>query len=517
MKIDRLKNSSRNIVSGLLLNIYKIIMPFVMRTVMLYVLGIQYLGLNSLFISVLQVLNLAELGVGSAMVYSMYKPIVDDNEREINALMALYRRYYRVVGIVVLVLGLAILPVIDKLVKADTVPEDINIYVIYILNLASTVLSYWLFAYKNSVLSAHQREDIINNINLAVSSVLYAVQIVLLVAFKNYYLYVTAIVAAQAVINILTAYWSQRLYPKYNPQGRLSAEKTREINGRVRDLFTSKVGSTIVSSADTIVISSFLGLGVLAVYQNYYFIMMSVVTLIAVIFTACRAGIGNSLITEKSEKNFNDLKKLTLIISWICCICSACFLSVYQPFMRLWTGKDNLMKYSAVVCLVIYFYVSEINQLFNMYKDSAGIWHTDRFRPLITALSNLALNLLTVKTLGLYGVILSTVVSTLVVGMPWLLHNLFTTIFAREYAKGYIAMLIKYTAVSVLCCGIVVGIMRVVKANDFLCTVIGLLVSVTLPNGIMYMFFKNTKEFEGCKILLGKMTKGRFDMIINRL
>ncbi len=517
MKINRLENSRRNIASGIALNAYKILMPFVMRTVMLYVLGIEYLGLNSLFASILQVLNLAELGVGSAMVYSMYRPIAEDSTEEINALMALYRRYYRIIGFAVLVLGLSVLPVIDKLIKVDTVPGDINIYIIYILNLAATVLSYWLFAYKNSILSAHQREDVINNVNLAVSAVLYAVQIVLLIAFKNYYLYVAAIAAAQLAINILTAVRSERLYPKYNPHGTLSKEKTREINGRVKDLFTSRIGSVIVNSADTIVISAFLGLGVLAVYQNYYFIMMAVVGMITVIFTSCRAGIGNSLITEKKEKNFGDLKKFTLIISWICCICSAAFLAVYQPFMRMWTGEENLMEYSAVVCLVIYFYVFEINQLFNLYKDSAGIWHTDRFRTIVTALTNLALNLLTVNFWGLYGVILSTVISIVFVGVPWILHNLFTTVFTKDYAKGYVLLLLKYTGASVLSCTAVAAIMSLVPLGGLAKIITGLAVSVLLPNAVMYAFFRKTEEFRGCKELLNGVTRGRLEGIISRI
>jgi len=175
MKIERTKNATRNIIFGILLKVYQMLVPFAMRTAMIYLLGVQYLGLNSLFASVLQVLNLAELGVGSAMVFSMYKPIAEDDTDTICALMRLYKIYYRVIGAVVLILGLILLPFIPKLISGD-VPADINVYILYLMNLAATVLSYWLFAYKNSVLQAHQRVDVTSKVMLITETIKYGLQ-----------------------------------------------------------------------------------------------------------------------------------------------------------------------------------------------------------------------------------------------------------------------------------------------------------------------------------------------------
>ena len=163
MKIERKKNAARNVVFGVIQRAYNMVMPFIMRTAMIYLLGVEYLGLNSLFTSILQVLNLAELGVGSAMVFSMYKPIAADDDKTICALMKLYRFYYRVIGAVVLIAGLIILPFIPKLISGD-VPADINVYLLYLLNLLATVFTYWLFAYRNSILNAYQRNDVISSV-----------------------------------------------------------------------------------------------------------------------------------------------------------------------------------------------------------------------------------------------------------------------------------------------------------------------------------------------------------------
>lgn len=511
MKIERTKNASRNILYGIILRIYQITVPFLMRTAMIYLMGVQYLGLNSLFTSVLQVLNLAELGVGSAMVYSMYKPIAEDDNTTICALMKLYRTYYRVIGLVIAIVGCVLTPFIPHLIKSD-VPAGMNIYVLYILNLGATVLSYWLFAYKNSILQAHQRTDVVSRVTLVTSTVQYGLQIAVLWIFHNYYFYVIVALATQALTNIVTAVCANKLYPQFKPRGNLPKNEVEAINKRVRDLFTAKLGGVVVNSADTIVISAFLGLTVLAVYQNYYFILTSVIGFIAVVFAACTAGIGNSLIVETKEKNFNDLIKFTFLVSWIAGICSCCFLGIYQPFMRLWAGDDLMLPFSAVICLVVYYYIYEINQLLNLYKDAGGIWHEDRFRPLVTAIANVSMNLIMVQFLGIYGVLLSTVLSMMFVGMPWLFHNLFTTLFDRSQLRPYLSKLLEYTITAVVSCVIVLLICNFINFGLIATILLRLVVCVTVPFVIYIVLFWQSPEFEQSILLLDNMTKGKLKL-----
>lgn len=515
MKIERTKNAGRNIVFGSILKIYQIAVPFFMRTAMIYFMGIKYLGLNSLFASVLQVLNLAELGVGSAMVYGMYKPIAEDDETTICALMNLYRTYYRIIGLVIAVVGIVLTPFIPYLVKND-LPAGLNIYILYLLNLATTVLSYWLFAYKNSLFQAHQRVDIVSKITLATNTIQYIMQIVVLVIIKDYYIYIIITLLTQVMTNIVTAIFATKMYPNYNPVGKLSKDKIKEINHRIRDLFTSKLGTVIVNSVDTIVISSFLGLTVLAVYQNYYYILNAIISFVAIIFSACTAGIGNSIIVETKEKNFDDLKKLTFIILWISGFCTTALLCLYQPFMEIWVGKKYELQFIAVICLCIYYFIYEINQLLNTYKDAAGIWHADRFRPLVTALGNLTMNLVMVQFLGIYGVILSTVLSTLFIGMPWLLHNLFTVLFEREDLPPYLKLLLKYIIVTVCGCIITYGVCRFISTNKVLTLICRGIVCCIVPNIIYFIAYKKTVEFKQSIELVNKITNYKIKFL-NRI
>jgi len=508
-KIERTKNATRNIVFGIILKVYQIAVPFVMRTAMIYFMGVQYLGLNSLFTSVLQVLNLAELGVGSAMVYSMYKPIAEDDNTTICALMNLYRTYYRAIGMIIAVVGAALTPFIPKLISGD-VPSGINIYILYLLNLGATVLSYWLFAYKNSILQAHQRTDVVSKVTLFTNSIQYALQLFALWAFRNYYLFVIVALVIQALTNVVTAIAADRIYPQFKPRGSVSSQDKKAINARIRDLFTSKIGSIIYDSADTIVISTFLGLTILAVYQNYFYILNAITGLIAVVFSACTAGIGNSIVVETKEKNFSDLSKFTFIICWIAGFCSVCLLCLYQPFMELWVGKDLMLSFSAVICFVVYFFVRQLNALFNMYKDASGMWHEDRLRPLAAALTNLVLNLILVQFIGIYGILISTVVAIICVGMPWLLHNLFTVIFERKFLPDYLKSLLYYCVIVFISCILTYYICSKINIGLIATLLIRGVVCVIVPNVVYLVAYIRRTEFKDSLSLVNNITKGRF-------
>lgn len=515
-KIERTKNATRNIIFGVILKAYQIVVPFLMRTALIYLMGVQYLGLNSLFTSILQVLNLAELGVGSAMIYSMYKPIAEDDNATICALMKLYRTYYRVIGLVIAVIGCILTPFIPKLISGD-IPNGLNIYILYLLNLGATVLSYWLYAYKNSILQAHQRTDIVSKVMLVTSTIQYALQLLVLWVFKNYYFYVVVMLGTQAITNIATAVAADKLYPEFEPKGQVSVQEKKDINGRIKDLFTSKIGGIIYDSADTIVVSAFLGLTVLAVYQNYFYILNAITGLITVVFSACTAGIGNSIVVETKEKNYTDLSKFTFIICWISGFCSVCLLCLYQPFMELWVGKDLMLSFSAVICFVIYFFVRQLNSLFNTYKDASGMWHEDRFRPLAAALTNLVLNLILVQFLGIYGILISTVLAILCVGMPWLLHNLFTVIFEKKHLLNYLRKLLYYCIIIFASCVVTYYVCSKINYGAFMTLFIRGVICVIVPNLIYLIVFHKSIEFTESLLLVNKMTKGKLRGILTKL
>lgn len=505
MKIEKTKNASRNIVFGFVLKLYQILLPFIMRTVMMYTIGVQYLGLNSLFTSILQVLNLAELGVGNAMVFSMYRPIAEDDDITICALMKLYRLYYRAIGSIILVFGLILTPFLPYLI-ADDVPSNINIYVLYILNLLATVLTYWLFAYRNSILQAHQRTDVVSKVTICTDTIKYLLQIASLVIFRNYYYYVISILIIQVFNNISTAIISRKMFPQFGPRGQLPKNQIKKINRKIKDLFTSKLGYTIVSSADTIVISTFLGLTVLAQYQNYYYIMSSIIGFVSIIFSSITAGVGNSMLVKSREENYQDFQVFTLMITVFCGICVSCFLCLYQPFMRLWMGSNMLLPFDMVVLFCAYFWFYEIIMMISVYKDAGGIWHEDRFRPLISGLTNLCLNLLLVHFIGLYGIILSSIISFCAVSLPWIISNVFRLIFQSGLWQ-YVMSLVQYTGGIALAAAIAYFVVGFVPGDGWISLVAKAIVAMMVTVVVLYVMLHKNSNYQKAKSLLLRLLK----------
>ena len=511
MKINRTKNAVRSIAAGFGLRIYQTVVPFLMRTVMIQCMGVEYLGLNSLFSSILHILNLAELGVGVAMVFSMYKPVAEDDTRKICALMRLYRRYYRWIGVVIGIVGLALTPFIPHLISGE-VPAEINVYVLYLLNLGATVVSYWLFAYRNCLLSAYQRRDVTSIITILTSLVQNVLQLFILLWMKDYYLYVIVLLLGTALNNVVTGLVTMRMFPRYRPEGDLADEEKQQINGKIRDLFTAKLGSVVLNYADTIVMSAFLGLTMLAVYQNYYFILSAVLAVIEMMIGSVTAGLGNSFVTESREKNYRDLLKFTFIFLWMTGLCVCCFLALYQPFMEIWMGPELMLPFGLVICFAVYFYVYTLNRLLSIYKDAAGLWHQDRFNPLSCALVNLALNLLLVKPLSLYGVQIATIASLGMIGIPWQMHNLFTLFFAREQFGRFARLLGKFLLLTAAAGACTVLICSRIHLALWPALLVCLAVCLLVSNVMFLLFLRRDEQFRPAVQFVDRLTKRKLKL-----
>ncbi len=508
MRLNKTKNATRNVFFGTILKLYEILVPFIFRTVMVHTIGVQYLGLNSLFISVLRVLNLAELGVGSAMVFSMYKPIAENDTVRVNALMRLYRLYYRVIGLVIAVVGLALTPFIPRLIHGK-VPADMNVYILYLLNLSVTVLSYWLFAYKNSILHAYQRTDLISKVGLGAFTFKYAMQLVSLVYFKNYYLYVIFRIIAQILTNIVTAVVSHKYYPQYRPQGELPKDEVSQINARIRDLFTAKLGGTIIHSADTIVISAFLGLTMLAKFQNYYYILSSIMAFVTILNTSVVAGIGNSLITKSRSENYQEFRSFSFLQYWIIGFCVCCFSTLFQPFMKLWMGEKLMFPYPFVILICLVFAGERIVMMMSVYKDAGGIWHEDRFRPLVSGVCNLVINVIMVQFLGIYGIVLSTVISYFLISIPWIIKNVFGLIFTDESMGAFAADLVRWALLIAAAAVINYQVCNLVPLQGIGEIAAKLVISIIIPNALFILLFHKKQEFKTLRVLAGRMVRRR--------
>lgn len=506
-KIERTKNATRNIFWGIIEKFISILMPFVCRTVFIKTLGSEYLGLNSLFTSILQVLSISELGIGTAIVFSMYKPIAEDDNETLCALLNMYKRVYQVIGSIILLVGLIIVPILPRLISGSY-PAEVNIYVLYLVYLFNTVIGYYLFAYKQALFSAFQRNDLISKRSMVVNFLSNTIQIVLLLLMHNYYVYLIVLPVATIITNLANAYLANKMYPDIQCHGQVSNELKGSIKKRIIGLLSFKIYNVIFTSVDTIVISAFLGLTPLAIYNNYYYIQTSIVSFLTILTASITAGIGNKMITNSVEDNYQDLKNFTFINGWITSWCAVCLLCLYQHFIRSWIGDEYLFPFVTVYLMVVYFFLPRLGAMTYTYREAAGLWWEDRFRPLVATVVNLGINIILVQIIGINGVIISTLVCAIFINIPWGSYILFKNYF-KKTVKEYFLQLGFYFVVTNLAGFVTLYICNLLPMKGWLILIIKGLICCIIPNIIFYLCYRHMKELKYTKGLVIKILKKR--------
>lgn len=499
MKLERFKNAKRNSFWGLISKAVILIFPFVIRKLIIKKLGIEYLGLNGLFTSILNILNLTELGIGSAIVFSMYEPVAKNDEKKISALMNLYKKVYRCIGLLVLCIGLLLIPVLPLLISGN-IPDNINIYILYGIYLANCVISYWLFAYRNCLLQVYQRNDITSKITIILNIFMYSIQIGILIFIKNYYAYVIIIPIFSILLNIINAYFSKKLFPQYKCDGKISKEEMRKITNKVAGLMINKIAYASRNAFDSVVISTFLGLENVAVYNNYYYISNSLSAIMVIFTTAISAGIGNSLVMESKDKNLNDLNIINFLYMTLAGFTFSCLIVLYQPFMKIWIGKDFVSSNSVMFLFGILFLTEKTENVIGQYFDAAGLWWIGKWKGIIEAITNLALNIVLCYFYGTAGVIIATIISLIFVGMPLTVYYVYKNVFNKTAIKyifrQYFYILI-YIVIGAICywiCSFVPYKDGII--NEMLAMVSKLITTVMCTGGLYLIAFRKTKIFK---------------------
>ena len=504
--MSRTYNTIRNSIWGMVNKIIAVLAPFIIRTIIIKELGIDYLGLGSLFTSILQVLNMTELGFSSAIVFSMYKPISENDSDKICALLNLYKKIYNVIGLVILALGLLIMPFI-KLVISGTYPNTINIYIVYFLYLINTVISYFLFAYKAAILNANQRNDIISNIMSIILLIQYTIQIIVLIVYKNYYLYYIITHICGVLYNICIAIITKYKYPNYYANGSLSKETLSDIKRRVAGLMVGKICATTRNSFDSIIISMFMGLTIVAIYQNYFYILSNLSGILIVLTTAMSSSIGNRVASESIDKNYKDFNKVTFLYAWISGWFTVCLLCLYQPFIEMWVGTELMFPLYVVICLCIYFYVLTSGDIRSLYMNAAGLWWENRYRSIFEAITNLVLNILLVRIVGISGIILSTIISILIFNFFMSSFILFKHYFKNKNIYCYFISYFKYFMITFIACIITYFLTNYLDCfnNRFVNFAVKVFICIIVPNIIFIIFYHKNENFKAVKEMISKI------------
>lgn len=493
----RVKNSKRNIVSGIVKQIISLGLAFVIRTTILYTLGAEYQGLNGLFTSILQVLNLTDLGFSTAIVFILYKPIAENDTSTICSIINFLKKIYFIIGIVILVLGMMIMPFLPRFVSSG-VPKDINIYILFAIYLVNTSISYMMFAYKSALLTALQREDVVNNVYTISTTAIKIIQLVLLLCFHNYYIYIIVMPIETIVNNIALQIASKKIFPNIIPEGTIPREIRDVFNKQIKAVFIGKLGDVARNSFDNIVISMMMGLVAVAIYDNYYYIYSALYGIMGIIIHGIIASVGNSIVVESVEKNYRDMLKFNFIFMWIVGWCTVCMICLYQPFMHIWMKGDQSMLLSTWNMLLfgVYFYSINMTYVRSMYLDGNGLFHECRVWFVVEALGNLSLNFVLGYYLGITGILLATIITIVLFNFICRTNILFKHYFKRSIKEFYCNHM-KYAVVTAGIAILTYCVCSFVTVNGFAGLAIRAAICVVLPN-ILYLvcYFKH-REFPG--------------------
>lgn len=493
MKFNRTKNSTRTFIFGIISRIVAIAGPFTTRTIIIYKLGTEYLGLSSLFTSVLSILSISELGIGSAITFCLYKPVADDNRSEIRALLSLLRNLYKIIGAIILGVGLVLIPFLPKLIHGD-VPADTNIYILYLIYLLNSCVSYLGFAYKGVLFDVYQRGDITHKIQTVANIIQYALQIVVLLLFANYYWFAAMLPVSTIIVTLATQAFSKKYFPDLYPEGEVDKETKGVIKSKVIYLAAHSIAATLTNSVDNIVISGVLGLTAIGLYGNYNYISTAVFSFLLILYRAITSAIGNSLVSDSYEKNIQLFNALYFMCFWLIALCSAAMLCLFQPFMILWVGKKNLLSFSVVVMVTIFFYSNATRQLLTSYVGAAGLWNKTLARQIIAAVANLVLDLLLVKPFGIAGIVFASFFTNAIIALPMDVYVTYKYILKEKVSAGLFRTIL-YFALTIGICAVTYGVCSLLKGTGLIEYIIRLLICLIVPNLMIFVGSFKTKDF----------------------
>ena len=439
----RIKNSFRNVSVGFAAQILLVTVGFVSRKIFITTLGNEMLGVNGLFTSIISMLSLTELGIGTAIICNLYKPLADKDEPKITALVQFFRKTYSVIGFVVLGLGIAVTPFLNVLLKENM--DTVFLSVVFLLFLVDTVMSYF-FAHKRSLIFADQRNYIVTVVSTLTNVLTSVLQIVILLMTQNYVLYLSIKIVIRLFENVMIARIADKRYPFIKDARKLSLEKQTKDNivSNTKALSLHYIGNYLINGTDNIIISKFLGVIIVGFYSNYFLILTTLKTFLNQFATGIVASFGNLIVQESNEKSYDVFKKAYFVGYVIYNFAAISLLCLFNPFISLWINPESLLAFPVVAILSLNFFITGITEVLGSVRTSAGIFRPDRYLHLLLAVLNLIVSIGLIQVIGIIGVFLGTLLCLLIKEVSVLPSIVYRNIFkmpVKEYYKSWLFIL----------------------------------------------------------------------------
>lgn len=496
MENSRLKNSALNFASGFLGRVLTILLNFVVRTIFIYCLNEAYLSVNGLYSNILTVLSLAELGFGSAMVYRMYAPVAVKDYQKTAALLQFYKKIYIIIGVVIFLLGLCVIPFMDYIIKDKPDISGLTLY--YILFLVNTSISYWLSSYKASVLYADQKEYIKTNVQSATTILQSVLQIVLLLLFRKYLLYLLIQLVGNIFLNLYVAHLVDKRYPEIQTyQGAsLSAEERVQIRKDTEALVLSRFGHVALNGTDNIIISAVVGVLWVGRLSNYTLICDSVTSVLCQITAAITGSLGNFFATEDKHAGYALFKKVEFLNFWLYGFSFIALVTLLDPFVQIWAGGRFVLGLPISIVIAINFFVAGYMNTLWVFRSTLGLFKQGKFRPILVAILNIVLSIVLGRLWGVFGVLFATFLSRAAISLwydPLILHRYGFEVSCKPFFARYFRRVLLLTAVLIA----MLTIRHVVlsSATTVLRFAVMTMVTAIVPNAIFWLAYRRCEEY----------------------
>lgn len=489
----RINNSLKNIYTGLFGQVITLLVTFVTRTIFIKILGVEYLGISGLFSNILTIFSLAELGVGQAIIFSLYKAIADDDKQKICGLMNLYEKIYKCIGIFILIIGIGLTPFLGKIIGQDVNIQNINlIYILFVMNSAAS----YFYIYRSSFIIANQKNYIITKINYMFLIITNMLQIVLLFITRNYIIYLLTQITLTIIQNMYISYKCVKLYPflKESNKYKLYQEEKKDIFKNIRSLMIYKIGTISLNSTDNLIISYFVGIITVGLYSNYNLIIISISGVLSTIFSSLTASIGNLVAKENIDKKEFIFNVVYFASFWMYGVCSICLFILLTPFIKIWIGEQFILNNYTVFVIVLNFYIGGILFAPYVYRQTLGLFIYGKWRPIISAFLNIVISILLAQKLGLVGVLLGTLI-TRVSTNGWFDPYIVYSKGFKMSVKGYFKKYIQYLLVIILCGFISYYICSLVSVSGIIGLITKGIVCFAVSNILLLIIYFNTDEF----------------------
>lgn len=500
----RTRNSLINISTGIVGQVLTLGVQFGVRTVFIYILGATYLGISGLFSNILSLLSFAELGFGQAIIFALYKPIAQNDENKIGALMALFRNVYIGMFIIVSVLGLSLIPFLDFFIK--TPPDIQHFKLIYILYVISSAASY-LFAYKKSLLFASQKTYISTTTSYWFILSGAVLQILVLILWQNFIIYLIVQIANTIIQDIVISHKTDRIFPYLKPtqKSELPDEDKKQIKKNVGSLIIYKIGTLSLNSTDNIIISKFVGLLQVGYYSNYWLICTSISGFLSTIFSNITASIGHLNATESKMTQVEVFYRLNMATFWFYGISSVCLYICMTPFIQIWLGTEFVLDKSTSFIIALNQYISGMLYTSFNYRQTMGLFTQGKLRPIISAILNVVLSIILAIHFGITGVLWGTAITRLSTNAwfdPWIVFRRGLKMSPWPYLTDYLIKIIFFCGV----CLFVDSICCLIHVNELFDLIIYAIISMTCSLALYFIFFGRTPQVKYL-ISIAKNTK----------